>query len=107
MYSTSSVREGKFRAVADSLNSAFHPIIAHSASNIRLSSKSSGSEMFDIGLPLYKKLTANINTEDNPGMKVIRDSRGVVIRISESLAFETGQSELLPEFRKRSIISPD
>ncbi|MDC4226406.1 MAG: OmpA family protein [Candidatus Manganitrophus sp.] len=55
--------------------------------------------MFDIGLPLYKKLTANINTEDNPDeMKVIRDSRGVVIRISESLAFETGQSELLPEF---------
>lgn len=101
MYSTSSVREGKFRAVADSLNSAFHPIIAHSASNIRLSSKASGSEMFDIGLPLYKKLTANINTEDNPGgMKVIQDSRGVVIRISESLAFETGQSELLPEFRE-------
>ncbi|MDC4226405.1 MAG: hypothetical protein MPW15_19680 [Candidatus Manganitrophus sp.] len=40
MYSTSSVREGKFRAVADSLNSAFHPIIAHSASNIRLSWRS-------------------------------------------------------------------
>ncbi|TAK05471.1 MAG: flagellar motor protein MotD [Candidatus Manganitrophaceae bacterium] len=101
MYSTSSVHEGKYRAVADSINSAFHPIVAFSSSNIRLTPKSSGSEMFNIGLNLYRKFEEGVKKLDHSGrIKVIREGRGMVIRISESLAFETGQAEILPEFAK-------
>ncbi len=99
MYSTSSVNEGKLRAVADSINSAFHPIIALSSSNIRITNQSTGPTMFDTGLHLFQKLQDEINTVNNSGgVKVVRDKRGVVIRISEGLAFETGQAEILPEF---------
>ncbi|MBI3803023.1 MAG: OmpA family protein [Nitrospirae bacterium] len=99
MYSTSSVHEGKYRAVADSINSAFHPIVAFSSSNIRLTTKATGSEMFNVGLNLYRKFEEKANKIDPSGrIKVIREGRGIVIRISESLAFETGQAELLPTF---------
>lgn len=102
MYSTSSVRDqGKYRAVADSINTAFHPIISFSSSNIRLTSKASGSEMFNIGLNLYRKFEEKAKKIDQSGrINVIREGRGIVLRISESLAFETGQAEILPEFAK-------
>ncbi|SRR5579884_471447 len=101
MYSTSSVHEGKYRAVADSINTAFHPIIAFSSSNIRLTSKAGGSEMFNIGLNLYRKFEDGVKKIDHSGrIKVIREGRGVVIRISEGLAFDAGQGEILPEFKK-------
>lgn len=100
MYSTSSVRDGKYRAVADSLNSAFHPMIALSSSNIRLTSaKTPGSEMFDIGLNLYRRLEEHVKKFDRSDkIKVMREGRGIVIRISEGFAFDTAQAEILPEF---------
>lgn len=101
MYSTSSVREeGKYRAVSDSLNTAFHPIISLSSSNIRLTSaKTPGSEMFDIGLSLYRKLQDETKKFDRSDkIKVIREGQGIIIRINEGFAFETAQSEMLPEF---------
>lgn len=101
MYSTSSVHEGKYRAVADSINTAFHPIIAFSSSNIRLTTKATGSEMFNVGMNLYRKFEAGAKKIDQSGrIKVIREGRGMVIRISESFAFETGRAEILPEFAK-------
>ena len=105
MYSTSSVHEGKYRAVADSVNEAFHPYVSLSSSNIRLTSKQSGPDMFDPGLKLffkYKKMEDEVKAMDPSGkIKVIIDKRGRVIRIDEGLAFEGGKAEILPEFREK------
>ncbi|MBI5746058.1 MAG: OmpA family protein [Nitrospirae bacterium] len=105
MYSTSSVHEGKYRAVSDSVNEAFHPVIALSSSNIRLTSKQSGTAMFDTGLKLffkYRKMEEEVRTMDPSGqISLIKDRRGTVIRIENSLAFETGQAEILPVFSEK------
>lgn len=105
MYSTSSVHEGKYRAVADSVNEAFHPVIALSSSNIRLTSKQSGTAMFDTGLRLFfkhRKMEEEVRTMDPSGqISLVKDRRGTVIRIENSLAFETGQAEILPGFSEK------
>ena len=105
MYSSSSVHEGKYRAVADSVNEAFHPVIALSSSNIRLTSKQSGTAMFDTGLKLffkYRKMEEEVRAMDPSGqISLIKDRRGTVIRIENSLAFETGQAEILPVFSEK------
>ncbi len=105
MYSTSSVHEGKYRAVSDSVNEAFHPVIALSSSNIRLTSKQSGTAMFDTGLKLffkYRKMEEEVRTMDPSGqISLIKDRRGTVIRIENSLAFETGQAKILPVFSEK------
>lgn len=105
MYSTSSVHEGKYRAVADGVNEAFHPVISLSSSNIRLTTKQSGADMFDPGLKLffkYKKLEEEVKKMNGTGnIDFIKDRRGRVIRIGDSLAFNTGQAEILPEFSEK------
>ena len=105
MYSTSSVHEGKFRAVADSVNEAFHPFVSLSASNIRLKEKQSGPDMFDPGLKLffkYRKMEEEVKKMDTSGnINLIKDRRGTVIRVGDSLAFETGRAEILPDFGQK------
>jgi chemotaxis protein MotB len=102
MYSTSSVHEGKLRAIADSVNEAFHPYVSLSSSNIRLTSKQAGPDMFDPGLKLffkYKKMEDEVKAMDSSGkIKLIKDKRGRIIRIDEGLAFEAGEAEILPDF---------
>lgn len=105
MYSTSSVHEGKYRAVADAINDAFNPFISLSSSNIKLTPKQSGEEMFEPGLKVffkYKKIEDEIKKMDSSGkMNLIKDRRGTVIRVADSMAFETGQAEILPEFSEK------
>lgn len=105
MYSTSSVHEGKLRAVADSVNEAFHPYISLSSSSIRLTQKQAGPDMFDPGLKLffkYRKMEEEVRTMDPSGqISLIKDRRGTVIRVGDGLAFETGKAEILRDFGQK------
>jgi len=105
MYATSSVHEGKLRAVADSVNEAFHPYVTLSSSNIKLTLKQAAPDMFDPGLKLffkYKKMEEEIKAMDPSGkIKIIQDKRGRVIRIDDGLVFEAGTAEILPEFSEK------
>ena len=103
MYSTSSVNEGKFRAVADAINSAFNPFITLSSTDIRLTDKQSASSMIDIGIRIYfKKIEEEIKKMNvDQKINVVKDQRGVVIRVVDNLAFDTGQAEILPEFAQK------
>jgi chemotaxis protein MotB len=99
MYSTASVNQGKLRAVADSMSTAFNPLVTLSATNIRLVETRSGVEMIDIDLKRFFKIQEAVEIID-AGKKTItvsRDRRGLIIRVADSLVFETGRAELLPQ----------
>ncbi|MFY9270746.1 MAG: flagellar motor protein MotB [Candidatus Manganitrophaceae bacterium] len=100
MYSTSSVRDGKYRAVADSMSEAFNPIIAFSSSNVRLTSGRSGESAFSVDIRLYyKRLKKEVETSGLSGkVDVFEDGRGTVIRIAENQIFEVGEAAILPGF---------
>ena len=100
MYSTSSINEGKLRAVADAVNAAFNPFIALSSSNIRLTHEQSATEAFRLDMNLFVKVVAELKKIDDTGrMSVGKEKRGIVIRISDKVAFETGRAEIIPEFQ--------
>ena len=103
MYSTGATREGKYRAVSDSLASAFNPVIAFSDSKIGLTGGRTGTTMFETGLKLYfKKVDSKVKAMNLPNkISVSEDRRGIVIRVVEDVAFETGQADLVPEFTSR------
>lgn len=101
MYSTSAINEGKLRAVADAINAAFNPFITLSATNIRLTNAQVGEQMFEVDLKLYIKIRDTIEFIDAGQRKITveRDRRGVIIRIADTLVFETGQAEILAQHR--------
>lgn len=101
MYATSSVNEGKLRAVADAINSAFNPFVTLSSTNIRLTEARIGTEMFDIDIKRYIKIQETVEVID-PGknnITVSRDRRGLIIRVADTLVFETGRAEILSPHR--------
>jgi chemotaxis protein MotB len=99
MYSTASINEGKLRAVAEAINSAFNPIIALSSSNIRITREQAATEALKLDMPLYLQVTARIKEIDSSGrVHVVKEKRGVVIRIEDNMIFETGQAAIFPEF---------
>ncbi|MFZ5861406.1 MAG: flagellar motor protein MotB [Nitrospirota bacterium] len=99
MYSTSSVNAGKLRAVADAMNSAFNPFVTLSATNIRLMESRIGTEMFDVDMKRYFKIQETVRLIDagKSNITVAKDSRGLVIRISDTLVFEPGRADILPQ----------
>jgi chemotaxis protein MotB len=99
MYSTSSINQGKLRAVADAINSAFNPFITLSATNIRLMESRVGTEMFDVDLKRYFKIQVTVRLIDagKNNITVARESRGLIIRMSDSMVFAPGRADLLPQ----------
>jgi chemotaxis protein MotB len=99
MYSTSSINQGKLRAVADAINSAFNPFVTLSATNIRLMESRVGTEMFDVDLKRYFKIQVTVRLIDagKNNITVARESRGLIIRMSDSMVFAPGRADLLPQ----------
>jgi chemotaxis protein MotB len=102
MYSISSVNEGKFRVVSQSIVEALNPMISMSASTLRSTPDYHGgppnSLSISIDMKVYKKLTEAIKAIDTTGrVKVTQGERGVTITITDTILFETGQARLLPE----------
>jgi chemotaxis protein MotB len=131
MYSVSSVNEGKFRVVSQSIVEALNPMINMSASKIKISPEANGgptsTHAISIDMQIYRKLVdaikasaveksgkavagksdqAGASSPRLPGESqaaVVQDERGVVVSIANAVAFEPGKAELLPEARATLI----
>ncbi len=101
MYSVSSVNEGKFRAAADSISQAFHPVINLSASPVRIDPKITNQlpNIINPDFKTYQKLQDTMKEAGDLGdkVKVDMDKRGIVVRVADTLVFDTGKAEVRPE----------
>lgn len=101
MYSVSSVNEGKFRAAADAISQAFHPVVALSASPIRIDPKITSQlpNIINPDFKTYQKIQEAMKEAGDWGdkVKVSMDKRGVVIRVAETVIFDTGKADIRPE----------
>lgn len=104
MYSVSSVNEGKFRAAADSISQAFHPVINLSASPVRIDAKVTNTlpNIISPDFKTYQKLQDTMKEAGDLGdkVKVDMDKRGIVVRVADTLVFDTGKAEVRPEARE-------
>ncbi len=111
MYSVSAVNEGKFRTVSDSIKAALNPISSHPVSSIRFDLadyKGQVSEAvdkkviflrkFQKGLRRHSVVKADLSQALLPnGMSVKHGDRTIVLTLSDSLLFESGQAALREE----------
>lgn len=103
MYSTSSVQEGKYRAMSDSAVAAFNPS-NYSAKKIEIGPKLSSGSQSTVNLenitPIKEVLK---DLEDSKKLNIFQDSRGIVIRITDTALFDSGNAVI----KKESIEAVD
>jgi chemotaxis protein MotB len=102
MYSISSVNEGKFRVVSQSIVEALNPLIPMSATTLRFQPDSQGgptsNRAISIDMQVYKKLSEAIKAIDATGrVKVAQGERGVTISITDTMLFKPGEALVLSE----------
>lgn len=103
MYSTSSVQEGKFRAVSDSAQGAFNPS-HYSAKKLEIGPKfpSTGNSTARIEhVSAIKEVLKEL--EKNDKINIFQNRRGIVIRITDTALFDSGSAEI----RKETIDAVD
>jgi chemotaxis protein MotB len=105
MYSISSVNEGKFRVVSQSIVEALNPLIPMSASTLRFQPDNQGgatsNRAISIDMQVYKKLSEAIKAIDATGrVKVAQGERGVTISITDTMLFKPGEPLVLPDARE-------
>jgi len=97
MYSTSSVNEGKFRAVSDSAQAAFNP--SHLTSKkIEVGPKFNPSEKYTAKIEhiaVIKEVLKDLENKDK--LNIFQDRRGIVIRITDTALFDSGSAEIRKE----------
>lgn len=97
MYSSSSVNEGKFRAVSDSAQAAFNP------SNMTADKIEVGPKLTSGIRPAVRveNITAIKNVmkrfEQEKGLAIFQNSKGIVIRITDTALFDSGNAEIKSE----------
>ena len=104
MYAISSVNEGKFRVLSDSLAIAFNPTI-YTSTKLQEGPKfvneqrSHVSEEFkDMSANNYQKIQAALKElEVDKKLTLIAEENRVTIRISESMLFEPGTDKIMKE----------
>jgi len=94
MYSTSSVNEGKYRAVSESAQAAFNPSNMV-AKKIEVGPKIS-SESRQTGKVEYIAAIKSVMKafEQSNKLVVFQNSRGIVIRITDTALFDSGKAEI-------------
>jgi len=105
MYSISSVNEGKFRVVSQSIVEALNPLINMSATSLRFQPENQGgptsTKAISIDMQIYKKLSEAIKATDSAGrVKVAQGERGVTVSITDTMLFQPGQALVVPEARE-------
>ncbi len=95
MYSTSSVNEGKFRAVSESAQAAFNPS-HYSARKIEVGPKLSEQSTARLEhIASIKRILKDLEKKDL--INVFQDRRGIVIRIKDTALFDSGSTEIKKE----------
>lgn len=104
MYSVSSTNEGKLKAAADSISQAFNPIIAMSASPIRVDPKitSQLSSVIHPDFKVYQRIQDAVGESGEWGdrVQVTVEKRGIVIRVADTVIFDTGKAEIRSEAKE-------
>ncbi len=94
MYSTSSINEGKYRAVSESAQAAFNPS-SQTAKKIEVGPKlSSGSK--PQGKVEYIAAIKGVmkDFEKSKKLVIFQNSRGIVIRVTDTALFDSGKAEI-------------
>ena len=101
LYAMSSVSESKYRAIAQSLNSAFNPIAADETvvesgkSMLDEQTRDFAAEFKEVFTGDYKKLKNSLeDLQRAKDLEVVLDERGVIVRINEGMLFGAGSSDL-------------
>ncbi len=104
MYAISSVNEGKFRILSESLAIAFNPSMFTSTRMqegprfVREQRSHMAQEFKDMFTNNYQKIQAALQElEKDKKLTLIQDEHKITIRISEGTLFEPGSDVLLPE----------
>lgn len=99
MYSISQVREEKLKAVAESMNEAFD---TSSLAKIDPQVVKNLPTTIAPNLQLYQKIQKALEEAKELEGKVQAemDKRGVVIRVADTLLFDTGKAEIRPEAKE-------
>ncbi len=104
MYAISSVNEGKFRIMSESLAIAFNPTLFTSTRMqegpkfVREQRAQVRDEFKDMHTNNYEKIQAALRElQDNQKLTLIFEDQKVIIRISEGMLFEPGSDRLLKE----------
>ena len=102
MYSVSSVNEGKFRVVSQSLVEGLNPMVNMSASTLRFTPENNGgptsTRAISIDMQLFQKLSDMIKAGDTGNrVKVAQAERGVGVSITDTVLFNPGEAAVLPE----------
>lgn len=94
MYSTSSIQEGKYRAVSESAQAAFNPS-SSTAKKIEVGPKlSSGNR--PKGKVEYIAAIKSVmkDFEQSKKLVVFQNSKGIVIRVTDTALFDSGNAEI-------------
>lgn len=103
MYALSSVNEGKYRVLSDSLSAAFSPV------DFPFKRKDTGIEFVQKPniIPdllkkkdynTYQKIQNDLKDLENAGVaNIIPEKRGIVVRLSDRAIFDQGQDRLRPD----------
>jgi len=104
MYAISSVNEGKFRILSESLAIAFNPTMYTSTKMqegprfVKEQRSHMSDEFKDMFTNNYQKIqTALQDLEKDKKLTIIQDGQKITIRISEGTLFEPGSDKLLSE----------
>ncbi|MCC6544079.1 MAG: OmpA family protein [Nitrospirae bacterium] len=97
MYSTSSIQEGKYRAVSESAQAAFNPS-SLTAKHIEVGPKMSSGNI-NKGKVEYIATIKSVMKEFEQSRKLVifQNSKGIVIRITDTALFDSGNSEIKNE----------
>lgn len=105
MYSISSVNEGKFRTVSESIQAALRPVVSQPAADVHFDVgdyKSSLIPTLNLKTQFVRrieevlnKLNKNVQAKDN--VTITEMDHGVMITIADSLLFESGRAEIRTE----------
>ena len=104
MYSISSVNEGKFRSVSESIQAALRPVVSHPVAQVHFDLgdyKSSLVPSLGQKVQFVRQIQEILekNSKDVQVQKatVKQTDQGVVITIADSLMFESGRAEIRAE----------
>ncbi len=94
MYSTSSINEGKYRAVSESAQAAFNPS-SLTSKKVEIGPKLSSGDR-TTGKVEYIAAIKNVlkTFEQNKKVSVFQNTKGIVIRITDTALFDSGKAEI-------------
>ena len=97
MYSTSSVNEGKYRAVSESAQAAFNPSTL-TAKKIEVGPKLSAENRSTGKVEYIAAIKSALKEfEQNKKLSIFQNSKGIVIRITDTALFDSGSAEIKNE----------